>query len=76
MRTKELRRIWGQSIKSARLAQGLTQRQLADRLDVRHASINRWEQGVSGITDDHKVVVAEFFGMDVHTLFPLVRTSA
>ncbi len=39
--------FFGEKIRNARKALGLTQRQLADQLDVSNTSISNWEKGLS-----------------------------
>lgn len=44
--TRHIRTIVGDNVKAAREAAGLTQRQLAERLDIDAMSVSRWERGV------------------------------
>lgn len=48
----------GRRIAAARKARGLTQVQLAERLDVNHRSVSRWETGRRLPTDLPKVAAA------------------
>lgn len=62
---------WGANLRRARLAAGLSQQLLADLVDVRAATISRWESGKSGIRDHHKIAVANALGRKPSSLFPL-----
>lgn len=39
--------IIGKSIKAARLSHGLTQKQLAEKINSTHAAISYWENGIN-----------------------------
>ncbi len=54
----------------ARRRAGLTQRQLAERLDLRQATIARWERGDRGVSVDDVELVAHVCGLqlDAHLL--------
>ena len=54
----------------ARRRAGLTQRQLAERLDLRQATIARWERGDRGVSVDDVELVAHACGLqlDAHLL--------
>lgn len=43
--TAELKKVWGERIKNLRKRLGLTQKQLAERLDAEETSVARWENG-------------------------------
>lgn len=71
----EWRHIWGLNIQIARRRQGLSQRQLAEKLGLSQASIARWETGTSVPTDEHKLLIATELDEDVRSLFPLTRNG-
>lgn len=64
-------RQWGINIRTARNIQGITQKDLAELVGVRQASISRWETGAVGPSDDDKVALAKVLRQDVRMLFPL-----
>ncbi|MBU1008425.1 helix-turn-helix domain-containing protein [Candidatus Dependentiae bacterium] len=41
------RKVYGERLRAKRLAHGLTQQQLADKVGSSRVSVNKWEQGVS-----------------------------
>lgn len=45
--------------------QGLTQTDVAERLGVSTVSVSRYERGLIGIPDRHKLALAEMFGVHV-----------
>lgn len=60
----------GDYVMMARRRAGLTQRQLAERLGIRQATIARWERGDRGVSLDHVELVARACGLqlDAHLL--------
>jgi transcriptional regulator with XRE-family HTH domain len=60
----------GYYVMMARRRAGLTQRQLADRLGLRQATIARWERGDRGVSVDNLEMVAHACGLqlDAHLL--------
>lgn len=60
---------WGEAIREARLAAGLTQEQLADRIDGEQTTISRWERGVDVPRDEMRMKVARALGVPVGELF-------
>lgn len=73
---EEMLRLWGGNIERGRTLLGLTQQQLADRLDVRQSTVARWESGERLPKDIFKIRIAEALHQDVRQLFPLVRGAA
>ena len=51
-------------IRSARKSAKLTQKQLADQLDVSVQSVKNWEQGINGTDDSTLKKIAEICGVD------------
>ncbi|HVX20939.1 MAG TPA: helix-turn-helix transcriptional regulator, partial [Acidimicrobiales bacterium] len=49
---------------------------MADALEVSKATVSRWETGKSAPTDAHKVDIAEYVGVDVRAVFPLIRAAS
>ncbi len=73
--TDEIHREWGRSIQARREHLGLTQADLARRLDVRASSVCRWESGDSAPSDANKMRIAQVLDEDARVLFPLVSAS-
>lgn len=74
---KELYRIWGGNIAIGRRAAGYaTQEALAEALDVRQSTVQRWEAGSMAPRDEMKIRIARLLGQDVRVLFPLTRSAA
>ena len=65
------RRAIGDQIRTARLAAGLTQEQVALRIGMDRATYNRIEQGHSAALIDSLIRIADALGVD---LADLVRT--
>jgi transcriptional regulator with XRE-family HTH domain len=55
-------------IKAARVAAGLSQRELADRLGVDPQVISRWERGTARPGRDRLAVLAEFLACRIEAL--------
>lgn len=80
----ELLRQWGRNIRLFRQAHDKLKdipetdgmRAMAEYLEVSAATVSRWETGRMSPRDNHKVDIAEYLGVDVRALFPLVRVSA
>lgn len=73
--TERLRQ-WGVNVRAARTIKGLSQQDLANLVGVRQSSIARWETGVVGPSDNHKIALARALGQDVRMLFPLFAEAA
>ena len=54
---------FGNRIRSARKAAGLTQRQLADHLDVSHTSVSNWEKDLSRPDADTIQLLCDLLGV-------------
>ena len=60
----------GANVKAGREAMGMTQRDLANRLDTDSMSISRWETGRHRPSASHEVKLAEaLFGGDLSALY-------
>lgn len=68
MASQVSRRI-GTNIRSFRLAQGLTQRQLAERIGTDSFQVSRWERGANRPTDERLYALANALGVDVVALW-------
>lgn len=55
-------------IKTHRLEHELTQRQLADELDVDVITVSRWERGATTPSDLYRVRIARLFGIHPNDL--------
>jgi len=64
----EQRIIVGQRIREAREAAGLTQGQLADKLDTRQGTLSNWERGGVDHKLDSLTAVALALGVTVESL--------
>lgn len=61
---------WGIRILEARKAHGLSQSQLARRIDVGFIAVSRWERGVAIPKDIYRVRMAKVFDTTVADMFP------
>lgn len=66
-------RIWGSNIKAHREGQGMSRMAFANLCGVTEQTVSRWESGKLGVTDIHKIKIAEVLDVDVRALFPLER---
>lgn len=66
----DMRRTWGDSIRSHRRARRLSQKQLADGCGVEQSTVSRWERAEIVPTESHKILIAEALGADPRLLFP------
>jgi len=68
---------FGKRFKEARLAAGLTQRQLADSCGISDRTVSAWETGVAeGIIAEHLFCVADKLGVDARWLATGERTPS
>ena len=80
----ELLRLWGMNVRNFRLAHDVREgikssagiRTMAEYLEVSAATVSRWETGRMSPRDGHKVEIAEYLGVDVRSIFPLVRMAS
>ena len=68
-------RAWGESIRSLREIQGLTQTELAKNLKVNQSTVARWELGLMAPTDSMKERIAGALGSDARVIFQLRRSA-
>jgi transcriptional regulator with XRE-family HTH domain len=61
--------LWGQRIRRARHAAGLTQVQLAARIGVPQPVLSAWEVGLRAPRDDNRIRVAAALGIPAAQLF-------
>lgn len=64
---------WAENIRSARTRAGLTQAELAKRIDVRQSAVGRWETGAAGPREPHKMALAKVLDADPVDLFPFIE---
>ncbi len=69
---EHLYRTWGSGIAKRRAELGLTQQQLAERVEVEQQAVSKWELGLTAPRNDIKLRLAAVFGVDANELFPLV----
>ena len=55
--------IFKERLRELRLEKGLSQRQLAESLEMKHANISRWESGLQDPTSVNIIKIARFFGV-------------
>lgn len=58
----------GENIRQLRKDAGLTCRELADDLDLHHATISKWETGKRDITPEWMETLADYFGVTIEEL--------
>ena len=59
----------GETIRTLRLQNKMTQEQLADRLGTSYQSVSRWENGVTYPDIEFLPAIARLFGVNLETLF-------
>lgn len=65
-----LHSLWGERIRIARQAAGMTQVQLAAALGVAQQVVSAWEKGLYGPRDQKRIPLARVLGTTVDELFP------
>lgn len=65
-----LHRFWGERIRLARQAAGLTQVQLAAAMGVAQQVVSAWEKGLYGPRDHKRIRLARILEKTVDELFP------
>lgn len=71
----DLKRYIGDKIKTFRLAQGMTQDDLAEKLDTTKQSISRYENGERQANQDILFSLAEIFNKRVDDFFPPIENE-
>ena len=67
--------IYGARLKAAAERQGVSARQLAEKLGVTESAVSRWYAGAREMTDDYRIAAAQALDVPVLAIFP-VMTSA
>lgn len=67
--------VWGESLRAARLAAGLTQIELANRISANQHTISRLENGAHRPSDPLKLALAAEFDTTVEALFPYPKPT-
>ena len=60
--------LLGEKLKKLRKARGLSQEQLADRLNVSRQAISKWELGESTPDTDNLVALSDYYGVSLDYL--------
>lgn len=66
----------GKRIKMMRLAKGLRQKYLAERLEISQANMSNIESGRCGVTIDHLIILREIFACSMNDFFVDIEKSA
>ena len=66
----------GKRIKMMRLAKGLRQKYLAERLGISQANMSNIESGRCGVTIDHLIILREIFACSMNDFFVDIEKSA
>ena len=66
----------GKRIKMMRLARGLRQKYLAERLEISQANMSNIESGRCGVTIDHLIILREIFACSMNDFFVDIEKSA
>lgn len=72
----EKAKLVGNRIKMMRLAKGLRQKYLAERLKISQANMSNFESGRCGVTIDHLFTLQEIFACSMNDFFVDIETSA
>lgn len=63
------RQTLADNLRAARLSAGLTQRQLAEHLDVEQMQISKWERGIHRPSDENLAALTQVFGCSMAWLY-------
>lgn len=66
----------GKRIKMMRLAKGLRQKYLAERLEISQANMSNIESGRCAVTIDHLIILREIFACSMNDFFVDIEKSA
>lgn len=66
----------GKRIKMMRLARGLRQKYLAERLEISQANMSNIESGRCAVTIDHLIILREIFACSMNDFFVDMEKSA
>jgi transcriptional regulator with XRE-family HTH domain len=64
--------LYGARLRAATERQGITGRELAERLGVTESAVSRWFAGTREIGDDHRIAAARALDLPVLALFPVM----
>ena len=70
MNSKELSKYVGEKIKHYRKIEGITQKQLGEKLGVKHNTVSDYERGVISPEQDMLFAISEVFNVSINELFP------
>lgn len=73
MAKKDLSRYVGNKIREYRKRKRLTQKQLGERIGVKHNTISSYESGTNEPEQDMLFAIAEHLGISINDLFPPTR---
>lgn len=73
MAVKQLEQALGNAIASLRKEQGMTQRDLAERLHIHHSMVTRWEKGQTTPRDESLEKIALALGVTLEALLTAER---
>ena len=59
---------FGEKLSFLRKKQGMTQKELAEKLDISRQAVSRWEQGISEPSTENLVSIGKLFGVSVDDL--------
>ena len=59
-----------------REAAGLSRKEAALKIGTTTATLSRWENGIVMPNDDRKIEIAERYGVEPSTIFPLERSRS
>ena len=59
---------FGEKLSFLRKKQGMTQMELAEKLDISRQAVSRWEQGISEPSTENLVSIGKLFGVSVDDL--------
>lgn len=69
----QMAHLSGQLIRAARQAKGISQTELAQRLQVQQGTVSKWEKGLRLPRDYWRLRLAEELGTTVPALFPMIH---
>jgi repressor LexA len=73
LKNKDISKYIGKQIKKFRLLRGLTQKELGDKIGVKHNTISSYEAGVNEPEHNTLFVIAETLDINVDDLFPAIK---
>lgn len=73
-REEAINQAVGLRIRRERLAQGLTQSELGDQLNLSFQQVQKYERGINRVSAGKLVLLADLFNLPVQALFPPATT--